>query len=1364
MTPPTGDTRRRPLLTALAEAAALALVGRRENPLRGLPEDRAARIRAAQVASVVRLTPLSMAVNLLNTGLVVHLFWADGPSRWLLGAWFALVALLAGAALWNWRAAKRRPPRTAVSPRATAHTLAHAILFAGAWAALPAALFPMAGPFERFALGCFATGMIAGGAFALSAVPRAGLAYTWIMCLLMGAGMAFSGDHRMAAAAGFLCFYAAIISRNLVAHGDLFAANLRGRSEIEAQREVLGLLLRDFEESAGDCLWETDAAGRLRRCPPRFARMLGVAPETAADAILPDLLGRDGGAADRFAARDPFRDLLATVPAAGGGERALSFTAKPVLDASGAFAGFRGVASDVTERVKAEAELARTKAFLDAVVENVPAVLFAKDMEDGGRYVLLNRAGERLLGCPRAAVLGKTDRDLFAPDEAERFAANDRLALAATAAAEGDARCVSEEAALASRHNGVRHLRTRKLALADLTAGGTGAGPARYVLGISEDVTERKRDEERLREQHRRLDAALTHMSHGLAMFDAERRLVVCNRRLLEMYGLPDGLGACGTPLRALVEASIARGNHPNLSAEFIIADYEARLSGSEPGTAFARLGDGRSIEMSYQPLAGGGAVVTFEDVSERRRAEALIKEQNERLRLREEELAVQNARFHTAIENINQGLCFFDGDHRLIVGNRRYAELYGLAPDQTAPGTTVREIVERRIAAGTGPKGITLEEYVVWRDAVARSPGASTNLIELADGRLFEVRREATPDGGSVATHQDVTERLRTEAALMAQNERFDAALTNMSQGLAMFDADARLVVHNERVLELFGLPPGALRPGQTHREIVERLAALGLYAAGPSPDEICGSFRAPLEGDAASAVQYRALANGRTLAIATRPMRTGGYVATYEDVTERRQAEARIMHMARHDALTGLSNRLSFHERLERALRPLRRGPEGGTNAGTGRTRTAGGKGCIAVLYLDLDRFKGVNDTLGHPAGDALLKAVAGRIAAATRAPHGGAGRAEAAIARLGGDEFAVAVAVGAGPAAARAAAAALAARLVAVLDEPFEVEGHQVVAGTSVGIALAPVDGDCPDRLLKAADLALYKAKAEGRGTFRFFEPEMDRQARAQRALETDLRRALAAGEFELHYQPILDLRADRVSGFEALLRWNHPDRGRVSPAEFVPVAEEIGLMAPIGDWVLRTACAEAAAWPGALKVAVNLSPAQFRSRKLVTSVAEALSASGLPPDRLELEITETVLLERSEPNLDQLHQLRALGARIAMDDFGTGYSSLGYLRAFPFDKIKIDRSFVHDLEKDGDGGCAAIVRAVAGLGASLGVRTTAEGVETAAQLAFIRAEGCTEVQGYHLSPPRPAAEIAAMLRPLVHGAGKAAADAL
>jgi len=343
---------------------------------------------------------------------------------------------------------------------------------------------------------------------------------------------------------------------------------------------------------------------------------------------------------------------------------------------------------------------------------------------------------------------------------------------------------------------------------------------------------------------------------------------------------------------------------------------------------------------------------------------------------------------------------------------------------------------------------------------------------------------------------------------------------------------------------------------------------------------------------------------------------------------------------------------------------------------------------------------------------------------------------------IARLGGDEFAVLqVASGARE------AGELARRLVAAIGEPFEVEGHQLNVGTSIGIALSPQDSDDPDGLLRNADLALYRAKADGRGTHRFFEPAMNDRAQARRALELDLREALGRGEIELHYQPQVGLASGRIAGFEALARWRHPTRGMVSPADFIPLAEEIGLIAPIGEWVLRQACAQAATWPGEVKVAVNLSPAQFRSANLVGVVVGALAASGLPARRLELEITETVLLERSEANVATLHRLRALGVRVALDDFGTGYSSLGYLRSFPFDKIKIDRSFVKELTESSD--CLAIVRAVAGLGASLGICTTAEGVETQEQLERVRAEGCTEAQGFLISKPGPAGDIAGLL---------------
>jgi diguanylate cyclase (GGDEF)-like protein len=434
-------------------------------------------------------------------------------------------------------------------------------------------------------------------------------------------------------------------------------------------------------------------------------------------------------------------------------------------------------------------------------------------------------------------------------------------------------------------------------------------------------------------------------------------------------------------------------------------------------------------------------------------------------------------------------------------------------------------------------------------------------------------------------------------------------------------------------------------------------------------------------------------------------------------EQTEERARAEALVTHMARHDALTRLPNRILFRENLEQDLVRVRRGET------------------LAVLCLDLDNFKAVNDTLGHPVGDALLKAVADRL-------RGCIGETDT-VARLGGDEFAIVQVAASQPVAARV----LAQHLIDTLSAPYEIEGHSVVIGTSAGIAVASHDGADPDEILKNADMALYRAKAAGRGTYRFFQADMDASMQARRLLELDLRTALAKNEFQLYYQPLVDLRASELNGFEALLRWMHPTRGTVSPAEFIPLAEEIGLITSIGAWVLKQACAQAATWPAHLTVAVNLSPVQFLSRTLVLDVVSALGSSGLPASRLELEITEAVMLQDTETTLATLAQLKGLGLRISMDDFGTGYSSLSYLRKFPFDKIKIDQSFIRDLSTRPES--MAIIRAIAGLGAALGIATTAEGVETEDQLRVVRAEGCTQVQGYLLGRPQPASTIPGLL---------------
>ena len=556
------------------------------------------------------------------------------------------------------------------------------------------------------------------------------------------------------------------------------------------------------------------------------------------------------------------------------------------------------------------------------------------------------------------------------------------------------------------------------------------------------------------------------------------------------------------------------------------------------------------------------------------------------------------------------------------------------------------------------------------------------------------------------------------SHASLLEQNRRFDAALSNMTQGLCLFDDAACLVIYNHRYCEIFGIAPDTLRVGMTQREICSMLVAAGRYGGSLTPDALCEGTRQALLDVDPKPIQ-RELADGRILAVCYRPIEGGGWVSTFEDITERRRNEARIAHMARHDALTDLPNRTAFREHGLDML---------------GRPRVPGETTRLAILCLDLDRFKAVNDMHGHGAGDALLRAVSERLCARVRTGD--------LVARLGGDEFAVLHRV-----ADVAGALALAERMIALVSTPYDLDGYSVEIGMSVGIAIADAAADDIDRLLKNADTALYHAKGKGCGTACLFDPAMDETAEIRRAIERDLAEALRQGLFEVHYQPLVNLGSNRITGVEALVRWRHPERGLISPATFIPVAEETGMIVALGEWVLNRACRDATTWPDGISVAVNVSAVQLRHRTFAQTVLLALAASGLRADRLELEITEGVLLDETEANLETLHLLRRIGIRISMDDFGTGYSSLTYLRRFPFDKIKIDRSFVQDAGKATEAG--AIIRALVALGRSLGITTLVEGVETEEQLAAVRAEGCQEMQGFLFSRPRPAGEITAML---------------
>jgi diguanylate cyclase (GGDEF)-like protein len=551
-----------------------------------------------------------------------------------------------------------------------------------------------------------------------------------------------------------------------------------------------------------------------------------------------------------------------------------------------------------------------------------------------------------------------------------------------------------------------------------------------------------------------------------------------------------------------------------------------------------------------------------------------------------------------------------------------------------------------------------------------------------------------------------------RSEASLERKSEQLDTALNNMSHGLTMFDGQKRLIVCNEQFAAIYGLSPEQTKAGTSLHTILE-----ARVAAASAPENVPNFVASRLEqvSQHNSTYTINELCDGRFVSVTHHPMQDGGWVAIHQDITAQKRVEMELEHLARYDALTGLVNRTLFMEKANEAL---------------AHTQLVGEE--FSVLMLDLDRFKAVNDSLGHPAGDALLKEVATRLRRTARDVD--------SVARFGGDEFAVLQAPTQNQ---KNEVINLADRILRAITEPYDLDGRKIILETSIGIALGSRDGSDAESLIKNADLALYKAKSKGRNQYRFFEASMEAEARAHLELEDDMRRAITRNEFELHYQTIVDLGSLECCAAEALARWRHPKRGLIPPEQFIPLAEESGLIIPLGDWILRQACAAAVQWPSHLKVAVNLSPAQFKQIDLLGILASTLNDTGLPPHRLELEITETVLLENNEVNLAVLHKIKDLGISIVLDDFGIGYSSMRYLQMFPFDRIKIDRSFIQNIAHHAAG--AAIVSAIAGLGRSLDMATTAEGVETVEQLAFSRTAGCQLAQGYLFSRPVPASDL-------------------
>ena len=659
-------------------------------------------------------------------------------------------------------------------------------------------------------------------------------------------------------------------------------------------------------------------------------------------------------------------------------------------------------------------------------------------------------------------------------------------------------------------------------------------------------------------------------------------------------------------------------------------------------------------------------------------------------------EARTSHARLREAIDILPQGIVFLDSEGRYILWNQQYADIYKGSSDLFEVGRRLEETLRIGVERGNYPEAIGREDAWIAERLAMLHTSHHRHEQWLADGRCILIDERQTADGGSIGLRVDITDIKAREASFRLL---FDANPVPMF--LCASDGHD-LLAANDAAIEHYGY---------TRAQVLGMTLASISAPGNPLLFELDGS--GPLGANG----QHRK-ADGSLIDVAvfSRTLIHDGIPAVLIaaiDITERKRAEARVIHLAHHDMLTGLPNRVLLRARMEEALGHMRRSGDG-----------------AAVLCIDLDNFKSVNDTLGHSAGDLLLQEVAARLRSVLRADD--------TPARLGGDEFAVLIAGVARP----ENAGALAETLVDMIGRPFDINGHQVLIGASIGIAAAPGDGTDADALLKNADMALYRAKSEGKGTFRFFEAGMDARVQARRRLEIDLRKTVMAGELQVHYQPLVDLTSGQISGMEALVRWPHPERGFIAPAEFVPVAEETGLIGQLGAFVLKRACRDAMTWPAHVNLAVNLSPVQFRVGDVYASVSEALRASGLPPVRLQLEITEAVMLEKVEHVLATLHALRELGVKIAMDDFGTGYSSLSYLSSFPFDKIKIDRMFVRNLATNANS--QAIVRAILSLGASFGITITAEGIETEAELACLKERGCSEGQGYLFGSAQPNTE--------------------
>jgi diguanylate cyclase (GGDEF)-like protein len=817
-----------------------------------------------------------------------------------------------------------------------------------------------------------------------------------------------------------------------------------------------------------------------------------------------------------------------------------------------------------------------------------------------------------------------------------------------------------------------------------------------YRVGFRADITEVKQEAARLR-------AIIDNFPGGISLFDADLKLVACNDEFRKLLNLPVELFEDGLPtLEAILRSNAGRGEFGPGEVDGQVRQRLELARMNEPHVLERVRPNGAALEIRGIPVPGGGFISTYVDITEVYQVARRLADSEQNARMKSETLQI-------TLAHMSQGLSMFDEHDRLIVWNDRFAEIYRLPPSLLCSGTP-----SRAISAHLRDIDVFETDQPQWRKIIASGQGLTAKLRSRY-GRTIKVVYIPVSGSGWVATHEEVTNQILVQTKLAQQKEqlaqinmRLDAALESMSQGLCLLDAGGRVVLTNRRFRDMYLLSEEQVLRGTPVKRLVQIF--LERYAL---PDFSVEEFLTAIPDETSRLLQ---LSDGRIVHVRRVSTPDGGWLATHEDITEREQSARQIAHLAFHDPLTGLANRTKFNQKGEELL--------------SQRTNDA------ALLMIDLDRFKSVNDSFGHAAGDRLLKLAASRMSAHVRADD--------LLARIGGDEFAILLAAQDNS---REAAISLAARLIEVLAHPFELEGRQALVGASIGIALRTDKADSIEALLHQADLALYEVKASGRNASLIYDDVLGTRAHERLELETELREAIEAGELELHYQPIVALQSRQVCGMEGLVRWRHPVRGMLLPDRFIQLAEDSGLIVPLGEFVIRQACADASRWPDHVKVAVNISPTHIKRRTLLDTVAEALLQTGLKAERLEIEVTETVLMQQDEDILSELHQLRHLGVSIALDDFGTGYSSLSHLRMFSFDKVKIDRTFVAEITERPDS--AAIVCAVTGLARALDMTTTVEGIETENQAQILLAAGCTHGQGYLFGRPEATVHLSRMI---------------